>query len=196
MVRQGNNDRDDIIESRGMAQISQEYEAGAGSLEEVTQDSEEDQLTRSLANRLSDFQSRSLPDICIEDLIFCKPSTEDDPSIPPALQSHAETNAQYLEYRSRIIDLYLDTSSLECNRFERCKILKNQLLDELRIEWDKLDELKLRAWQVAAKNSPSVPLCSDPDLMDFESMQVIDTCGCPGSFSSTAFMHTDTRSNF
>lgn len=185
-MRQTNNTRDgdggDVTEAHGMTQNSQlqEHEAATGSsLEEVTQHSE-DELARSLADRLSGFRSRALPDIHIEDLVFCEPSREDDPSIPPALQSLAGMNTRYLEYRDWIVNLYLDSSSLECDRSEHCRTLKNQLLDEIRIEWAKLDELKLRAWQtrMAPQNSPSVPPCSIPDMMDLDSMWVIDTCGC------------------
>lgn len=147
----------------------------ASSLEEVTQNSE-DELACSLADRLSSFRSQSFPDIHIKDFVFCKPSAEDDPSIPPALQSLAGPNAQYLQYREWIVDLYLDTSRMECNRSERCRILKDQLLDEVKTVWTKLDELKLRAWRMARQNSPSAPPCPDPDVIDTDSTQVVDTC--------------------
>jgi hypothetical protein len=181
MIHQGNNtlDGDHVTEAHRMTHNSQENEA-ASSLDKVTRDSEEDELARSLADRLSGFRSRSLPDIHIEDLVFCEPSREDDTSIPPMLQNLAGTNTRYLKYRDWIVNQYLDTSSLECNRSEHCKLLKDQLLDELRIEWAKLDELKLRAWRRAPQNSPSAPPCSNPnpDVMDLDSTQVIDTCGC------------------
>lgn len=175
---QGNNtcSGDHVTEAHALTQNSQENET-ASSLEEVTRDSE-DELARLLEDHLSGFRSRSLPEIHIKDLVFCEPSREDDPSIPPALQSLAGANTRYLKYRDWIVNLYLDTFSLECNKSGRCTILKNQLLDELRIEWARIDELKLRAWQMAPQNSPSVPPCSDPDVMDLDSTQVIDTCGC------------------
>jgi hypothetical protein len=156
-----------------MMQNSPENEASSSL--EVAQDSEEDKLVHTLADRLSKFQSRSIPDINVEDFIFCKPSREDDPSVPPALQSLPGTNTQYLEYRESVINLHLVTSTLECNGFERCIILKNKLLDELQVEWAKLDELTLHAWQtrMAAQNDP----CSNPNTMDLDSAQVIDTCG-------------------
>src|SRR6266852_7865554 len=93
------HDGGDVTGAHRMAQNSE----AASFSEEVTQDPEEDELTRSLADRLSGFQSRLLPDIHIEDLVFGEPSIE-DPSIPPVLQSHVEMNTRYLEYRDWIIN--------------------------------------------------------------------------------------------
>lgn len=168
LARSFTRDGDNIVEAHN----SQENEA--------TSSLEEEDLARSFADHLTGLRSRSLLDIHIEDLVFCQPSMAVDPSIPPPLQTLAGTNAQYLEYRDWIINLYLETiePNLVCDRSEHCRALRNKLLDELRIEWAKLDELKLRAWQMAPQKSSGEPPCSNPNVMDLDSAQVIDTCGC------------------
>lgn len=121
--------------------------------------SQEDEVAQSLEDCLSVFRSGLHQDFRTEDLVFCTADTQ----TPPPLQSLAVANAQFLEYRDWVTKLYMDTDSLDCGPFERCKAIRGQLLDDLRNECARLDELELQAWQAQARqNSLSV--------------QVVDTC--------------------
>ncbi len=154
-----------------------------------TRISQEDELAHTLEVCLSVFRSGLLQDIRIEGLVFCEPSSEDDPRSPPALQSLAIANAQFLEYRERIIKMFIDTLNLDCGRFERCRSIRDQLLDDIRNELIKLDKLKLHAWQMAPQNGTghAMPTPSDPgpttSISDIGSTRVVDTCECVGSIS-------------
>jgi hypothetical protein len=133
--------------------------------------SQEDELSSALEDCVSVFQSGPLQlhDIRIRDLVFCELSKDDDGHIPPPLQSHATTNIQFLQYHDRLIELYVEAEKLDCGGFERCRRIKDQLLDDLRSELTKLENLKHRAWQIASLRCPS----PDPSLA-----QKIDTCEC------------------
>jgi len=133
--------------------------------------SEADELADALEDSISDFRSGLLEDISVKDLVFCKPSTGDDPSLPPPLQSHATVNAEFLQYQEWIMKLYVEIEKLDCERFERCRNIKSRFLDDLRKEWAKLDNLKCSAWRMASKKRPTMPHHLDP-----VSAQVIDTC--------------------
>ncbi len=136
--------------------------------------SKEDEIANILEECLSVFRSGLLQDIKIDDLVFCEPSREDDPHTPPHLQSLATTNTQFLQYQDWIKKLSLDATELDCEGFERCRSIKCQLLDDLRDEWTKLEELKRRAWQLTCRDAdlamPPHPR-TDPGLV-----QGIDTC--------------------
>ncbi|KAN0127821.1 hypothetical protein V8E53_014377 [Lactarius tabidus] len=59
-----------------------------------------------------------------------------------------------------------------------CKLsIKDQLLDDLRNEWVRLDDLKLCAWQMALCNDGTTASLSNPGptTSDLDSTQVIDT---------------------
>jgi len=135
--------------------------------------SEADELADALEDSISDFQSGLLQDINVEDLAFCEPSTGDDPSLPPPLQSHATVNAEFLQYQEWILKLYVEIEKLDCERFERCRSIKSQFLDDLRKEWAKLDDLKHSAWRMASTKCATV---IPHRLVDPGSAQVIDTC--------------------
>ncbi|KAI0285545.1 hypothetical protein BC826DRAFT_972997 [Russula brevipes] len=149
--------------------------------------SQEDELAQSLGNCLSIFRSGLHQDIRTEDLVFCEPSESDasDTRTPPPLQSLAVTNAQFLEYRDWVMKLYMDADSLDCGTFERCRAIQGQLLNELRNEWARLDELKLQAWRMDCQNSlsamvprPDYGILSCPGLIDsgqVPPVRVVDT---------------------
>ena len=111
--------------------------------------SQEDELAHTLKVYLSVFCLGLLQDIHIEGLVFCKLSSEDNPSSPPTLQSLAIANAQFLEYWEWIIKMFIDTLNLNCSRFKHCRSIRDQLLNDIQNEWIKLDKLKLHAWQMA-----------------------------------------------
>ncbi len=133
----------------------------------------DDELARSLQNCLSVFQSGLVKGIITEDLAFCDPSENDDPNTPPPLQSHAIMNTNFLEYQDWIVTLLLETDKMDCGRFERCETIKSQLLDGLRNEWNKLEDIKLRVWQRynAARKARVVPPTPPPGMA-----QIVDTC--------------------
>ncbi|KAH9007811.1 hypothetical protein EDB85DRAFT_1904792 [Lactarius pseudohatsudake] len=137
--------------------------------------SHDNELARSLQTCLSTFQLGSVRDVTAEALAFCEPSENNDPNTPPPLQSHATTNANFLEYQGWVVTLFLETDKMDCRRFEKCEKMKNQLLDCLRDEWNKLEDIKLRAWQRynAARKTRIVPPLPDPGMA-----QVVDTCSC------------------
>jgi hypothetical protein len=151
--------------------------------------SREDTLAHSLEACLSIFRSGLLKDIRIEDLVFCRPS-EDDPSSPPPLQSLAIANTQFLEYRDWIIKIFNEAHNLDCGSFERCRSIKDMLLDDVRNEWIRLDDLKLCAWQMASQNECTTASLSDPTptTSDFGSTRVIDTCECVSSISVAPYI--------
>jgi hypothetical protein len=152
--------------------------------------SQEDELAHSLESCLSIFRSGLLQDIRIDDLVFCKPSEEDDPRFPPPLQSLAIPNAQFLEYRDWIIKMFNDTHNLDCGSFERCRSIKDQLLDDIRNEWIRLDDMKLLAWQMTSRNDHAMASLSEsgPAASDFGSARVIDTCKCVSFFSVARYI--------
>jgi hypothetical protein len=119
--------------------------------------SQEDELASTLEDSVSVFRSglHQFHNISIKDLVFCEPSKDDETLIPPPLQSHAATNIQFLQYHDWVAELYVSTNKLDCGGFERCRRTKDQLLDNLRNEWTKLEELKHRAWQLASLRHPS-----------------------------------------
>jgi hypothetical protein len=133
--------------------------------------SQEDEVARSLETCLSIFRSGLHQDIRTEDLVFCEPSESEaaDTLTPPPLQTLAVTNAQFLEYHNWVMKLYMDAHSLDCGTFERCKAIQGQLLSDLRNEWARLDDLKLRAWQMA--RARTMTPCPDSGQV-----QVVDTC--------------------
>ncbi|KAH8976698.1 hypothetical protein EDB86DRAFT_2839446, partial [Lactarius hatsudake] len=141
--------------------------------------SQEDELARSLEDCLSVFRSGLLHDIRIEGLVFWEPSKEDDLRPPPPLQRLAKANTQFLEYREWIKKMLIDCQNLDCGTFERCRSIRDQLLHDIQNEWIKLDDLQLRAWQMASQNDRSVPTPSGPGptVSDFgsTSTRVIDT---------------------
>jgi len=132
-----------------------------------------DELADALEDSISDFQSGKLQDISVKDLAFCKPSTGDNLSLrlPPPLQSHATVNAEFLQYQEWIMKLYVEIKKLECEKFECCRNIKSQFLDDLWKEWSKLDKLKCSAWQMASKKYATII----PHRPDPGSAQVIDT---------------------
>jgi hypothetical protein len=137
--------------------------------------SDDEELVRTLQSCLSVFQSASVKDIITEDLAFCKPSKNDNPNTPPPLQTCAIENASFLGYQNCIMTLYSDTDNLECGGLEKCELIKNQLLTGLLAEWNKLEDIKLRAWQRrngAQKARVVAPLPQAPP----GSAQVMDTC--------------------
>ncbi|KAN0128845.1 hypothetical protein V8E53_013343 [Lactarius tabidus] len=139
--------------------------------------SQEDAIAKSLEACLSIFRSGLLQDIHIEDLVFCKPSDEDDPHSPPPLQSLTKANTQFLQYRDWMTKMFNDAHSMNCSSFERCRSIKDQLLNDLQNEWVRLDDLKLRAWQMALHNNSAMASLSNPGptTSDLDSTQVIDT---------------------
>ena len=151
---------------------------------------QEDTIANSLEACLSIFRSGLLQDIRIEDLVFCKPSDEDDPSFPPPLQSLTKANTQFLQYQDWMIKMFNEAQNLNCGRFERCRSIKDQLLDDIRNEWIRLDDLKLRAWQMAPWNGGATASLSDsgPAASDLGSTRVIDTCECVSSFCRTLYL--------
>jgi hypothetical protein len=145
--------------------------------QEVT--SQEDTIANSLEACLAIFRSGLLQDIRIEDLVFCKPSDEDDPRIPPPLQSLTKANTEFLQYREWMGKMFNDAHNLNCGSFERCRSIKDQLLDDIRNEWIRLDDLQLRAWQMALRNDATASLSDPgPTASDFISTRIIDTCKC------------------
>jgi hypothetical protein len=79
-----------------------------------------------------------------------------------------------------MIKMFNDTHNLNCGSFERCRSIKDQLLDDIQNEWIRLDDLKLCAWQIALWNDGAMASLSDPGptTSDFDSTWVIDTCQC------------------
>ena len=134
--------------------------------------SEADELADALEESISDFQFGFLQDISVKNLVFCKPSAPDDLSLPPPLQSHATVNAEFLQYQEWIMKLYVETEKLDCEMFECCRNIKNWLLDDLRKEWARLNDLKCSAWRMASKKLTAIM----PHRPDPGSAQVIDTC--------------------
>ena len=134
---------------------------------------QEDELVHALEDCLSIFQSGLIQNFRIEDLVFCDPSENYDPRIPPPLQSLATTNIEFLQYEGWITKLYIEAEKLDCRKFGRCKSIRGLLLDELKTELTKLDELKLRAWRLASQKDFTVPLSPEPRMV-----QIIDTCEC------------------
>ena len=108
--------------------------------------SQEDKLARSLEDCLSVFRSGLLQDIRAEDLVFCDPSDQDDPQLPPPLQSLAISNTQFMEYRDWILTMFTDTLNLDCGQFERCRSIRDQLLDDIRNEWIRCHDTTDRGW--------------------------------------------------
>jgi hypothetical protein len=175
----------DAAPSLPMLQLPRNYASGMPSSEDgyiganasgnpiVTSIPRDDEVARSLQNCLSTFQSGSAKGIITEDLVFCDPSETDDPNSPPPLQSHAITNTNFLEYQGWIVTLFLETDKMDCGRFEKCEIMKNQLLCSLRKEWDKLEDIKLRAWQRcnSAWKAHAIPPPPLPEMA-----QIVDTC--------------------
>lgn len=133
----------------------------------------DDELSRTLRNCVSAFQSGSANSTINDDLAFCEPSEDDDPNTPPPLQSHAITNADFLEYQGWIATLFLDADKIECRGLEYCELIKNELLDSLRNEWNKLEDIKLRAWKRCnhARQARAIPPPPPPGLA-----QIVDTC--------------------
>lgn len=133
----------------------------------MTWTSQEDELVSALEDCVSVFRSglQQLRDISIEGLVFCEPLKDANPLIPPPLQILATANLPFLQYHDWVMTLYLETQKLDCGRFERCRHIKHSLLEDLRNEWTKLEELKRRAWQMASLRSP------EPG-----SAQIINTC--------------------
>ena len=125
--------------------------------------SKEDEVASILEECLTAFQSGLLQDIKIDDLVFCEPSNEGDAHTlhtSPPLQSLATTNTQFLQYQDWIKKLSFGVENLDCEGFERCKSIKCQLLNDLRNEWTKLEELKHRAWQLTSQNAGlTMPPC-------------------------------------
>ena len=140
--------------------------------------SQEDTIANSLEACLSIFRSGLLQDIRIEDLVFCKPSDEDDPHFPPPLQILSKANTQFLQYRDSLTKMFNDAHNLNCGSFERCRSIKDQLLDDIRNEWIRLDDLKVRAWQMALRNEDATASLSNPGptASESDSTRVIDTC--------------------
>lgn len=163
---------------RPVAQEYQKYRTGGSARSCMKTNSEEDEIASILEECLSVFQSGLLHDIKTDDLVFCEPSkdsnSEDDLHTPPPLQSHATTNTQFLQYQTWVKDLSIAAENLECEGFERCETIKCRLLDDLRNEWSKLEQLKQRAWQLICRNAgltiPPDPR-ADPSLV-----KEIDTC--------------------
>jgi hypothetical protein len=139
----------------------------------MTWTSQEDELASTLESCLSVFRSGLIEDISIKDLVFCKPSKDDDSLTPPPLQSLATANTEFLKYQDWIMELWLETEKLDCGSFERCRNIKAKLLDDLRNEWTRLEELKRRAWLLATQNDFTIPPRPEPGLA-----QIIDTCKC------------------
>jgi hypothetical protein len=113
---------------------------------------QEDELASTLEDCESVFQSGllQLHDISIKDLVFCKPSKDDDILSPPPLQSYVTANTQFMQYHDWVVKLYLETENINCGGFKQCRCMKDQLVDDLQNEWTKLEELKCRAWQMAS----------------------------------------------
>ncbi len=125
----------------------------------MTWTSQEDELASALEDCVSVFRSglQQLQDINIEDLVFCRPpkdAADSDPLDPPPLQILATANLPFLQYHDWIMKLYVETQNLDCGRFERCGCIKHSLLNDLRNEWTKLEELKHSAWKIASLRSP------------------------------------------
>jgi hypothetical protein len=138
----------------------------------MTWTSQEDELASALEDCVSVFRSglQQLQDISVEDLVFCEVPEDSDAdllTITPPLQVLATANLPFLEYQDWIMKLYLETQKLDCGTFERCGRIKHSLLDDLRNEWTKLEELKHRAWQKVSLRGPE---CG--------SAQITDTCEC------------------
>ena len=140
--------------------------------------SQEDKLARSLEDCLSVFQSGLLQDIHAKDLVFCDPSDQDDPQLPPPLQSLAISNTQFMEYQDWILTMFTDTLNLDCGQFEHCRSIRDQLLNDIRNEWIRLHNLEQCSWQMASHNSRPMFSQSDPGptASDLGPTQVIDTC--------------------
>jgi hypothetical protein len=132
---------------------------------------QEDELAHALEECLSIFQSGLIQNLLIEDLVFCNPSENYNPRTPPSLQSLATTNIEFLQYESWITTLYKGAEKLDCGKFKHCESIRGWLLDELKNEHTKLDELKLRAWQLASQKDFNMPSSSEPGMA-----QIIDTC--------------------
>jgi hypothetical protein len=135
---------------------------------------QEDELAHALEECLSIFQSGLIQNFRIKDLVFCDLSENYDPRIPPPLQSLATTNIEFLQYEGWVTKLYVEAEKLDCGKFERCKSIRGLLLDELKNERTKLDELKLRAWRLASQKDftmRSMPPSPEPGMA-----QIIDTC--------------------
>ena len=122
----------------------------------MTWSSQEDELASALEHCASVFRSglRHLQDSGVENLVFCEPPKDANPRIPPPLQLLASENLPFLQYHDWIMTLYFEAQKLDCGRFERCRRIKHRLLDDLRNEWAKLEELKHRAWEIASHRSP------------------------------------------
>jgi hypothetical protein len=135
----------------------------------TTRTSQEDELVSALEDCISILRSglQQFQNISIEDLVFCEPPKDVDPLIPspPTLQVLATTNLPFLQYHDWIMTLYSETQKLDCGSFERCGRIKHGLLEDLRKEWAKLEDLKHRAWQMTSQRSP------EPG-----SAQITDTC--------------------
>jgi hypothetical protein len=119
----------------------------------MTWTSPEDELASALEDCVSVFRSglQKLQDINIEDLVFCSgPLKDADLLDPPPLQILATANLPFLQYHDWIMKLYVETQNLDCGRFERCGRIKHSLLNDLRNEWTKLEELKHSAWKIAS----------------------------------------------
>jgi hypothetical protein len=133
----------------------------------------DDELAHTLQNCLSAFQSGSANSTITEDLAFCEPSEDHDWNTPPPLQSHAIMNADFLEYQGWVATLFLDADKIECGGLEHCELIKKQLVDSLQDEWNKLEDIKLRAWKGCnrARKARAVPPPPPPGLA-----QIVDTC--------------------
>jgi len=152
----------------------------------TSRNSKEDEIASILEECLSVFRSGMLQDIKVDDLVFCEPSKEGEPQIPPPLQSLATANTQFLQYQDWIQKLSLDAKKLDCEGFERCRSIKCQFLEDLQSEWTKLDELKRRAWQLTSQSTgltmPPRP-SADPALVRVQRLE-IDTCEYQNNLAS------------
>lgn len=127
----------------------------------MTWTSQEDELASALEDCVSVFRSgrSGLQQLHIDVLVFCEPPKDaNSDSLIPPLQPLATTNLPFLQYHDWILTLYSETQKLDCGRFKRCENIKHSLLNDLRNEWTKLEELKHRAW--AAWQMASGSQCS------------------------------------
>ena len=74
--------------------------------------------------------------------------------------------------------MFNDAHNLNCGSFERCRSIKDQLLDDIQNEWIRLDDLKVHAWQMALRNEDATASLSNPGptASESDSTRVIDTC--------------------
>lgn len=53
--------------------------------------------------------------------------------------------------------LFLDTDKIECRGLEHCELIKNELLNSLQNEWNKLEGIKLCVWKMLNRLVPNLP---------------------------------------